>query len=632
MSNIKLRSFVKVEMVPPSNISAESVYNFFTPDEREAENSALRFQGSRRTSVNDPKTGQNKIYFQDSLGNLVSENNAKGEIPRYIQINFVPPPSSLTNAAFGTNIDLKEIQKEGILHTSEDIQSPHDVSQRFTDLSLEDRIARKLDLASQIESNGEVTVYTVEGLNQPSITSQTSTQTMSKDGNYNFNLRSNLKDIIDDVIDLNSSSNVNTIKSETTATKKVQEAQTMSLFTTLNREFIEDIYMSPGDKTRLMSEVTVDYFNELENLQIQEGKEIRDLNVEINCQQEILSTLDHDSKIELIGYLIERYETGETIIGTEPENTFYLNSPASTTFIDVKVKYDRIYTYTMRSIYRVVYVTQQDNINRKLVTYMTSEATDPVQTKVEETTAPNPPDGVMYHFNYKEKRGLRVSWQYPVGIQRDTKYFQIFRRKDITEPFTCIGMIDFDNSTIRTSPREYVRKDKTLKYESAFTFFEDENFMKDSAFIYAIVAIDAHGYSSGYSVQTKVTFRKTENKLILRRVSKQGAPKQYPNFFVDPDEDPNTFVNTLTQDCIKSSGYDRLRIYFDPDGMKYQKFANGSSQEKQIFHTNTATGVDGQHDPSNSRYKLSLINTDRQKSQNLEILIEDARGTGYFTL
>ena len=630
MSNIKLRSFVKVSMLPPMNVSADPVYNFFTPDERTSEESALRFQGNYRSLIKDPKTGQNKVYFQDSNGNVVSENNVKGEIPRYIQINFMPPP--VISSLAGEKIDFTKVKNEELLHTSEDVQSPHDISQRFTDLSLKQRLIRKLDVASQIESEGQVSIFTTEGLNQGSINKNVQ-QSLGKKGNYNWELSPRLKDIVNDIIDLNASANVNTVKTKTTATKNVDEAQTMSLYTTLNKKFAEDVYMSAVDKTRLMSEVAVDHIRQQDFSNTLKDKEIKDLEVNIKASQKVQSSQSIErSKIESVGYLIERYETGETIIGSEPESTFFVNNPESTSFIDVKVKYDRIYTYTMRTVYKVTYVVNEIGQCRKLTTFLTSESTDPVQTKVEETTAPNPPDGVMYHFNYREKRGLRVSWQYPVGIQRDTKYFQIFRRKDITEPFTCIGMIDFDNSTIRTSPREYVRKDKTLKYESAFTFFEDENFMKDSAFIYAIVAIDAHGYSSGYSVQTKVTFRKTENKLILRRVSKQGAPKQYPNFFVDPDEDPNTFVNTLTQDCIKSSGYDRLRIYFDPDGMKYQKFANDASQEKQIFHTNTATGVDGQHDPSSSRYKLSLINTDRQKSQNLEILIEDARGTGYFTL
>jgi hypothetical protein len=83
--------------------------------------------------------------------------------------------------------------------------------------------------------------------------------------------------------------------------------------------------------------------------------------------------------------------------------------------------------------------------------------------------------------------------------------------------------------------------------------------------MYAICAIDAHGLSSGLSAQTEVSFIKTRNIIDLKAISRSGAPKHYPNFFIDPDLDENVFVRTLTQDVMASSGKQSIKLYFDAD-------------------------------------------------------------------
>jgi hypothetical protein len=143
----------------------------------------------------------------------------------------------------------------------------------------------------------------------------------------------------------------------------------------------------------------------------------------------------------------------------------------------------------------------------------------------------------------------------------------------------------------------------------------DPDFSRSSDYIYAIAAIDAHGLSSGYSAQTRISFDKTRNELKLRNVSAVGAPKQYPNFFVDPELDENTFTNSLTQDSMQSSKKHSMRIYFEPDALRYSSTTGAAQPE-----TSSLVSLE-----DSASYKLLLLNVDRQKSVTIELKVEDRR-------
>ena len=111
---------------------------------------------------------------------------------------------------------------------------------------------------------------------------------------------------------------------------------------------------------------------------------------------------------------------------------------------------------------------------------------------------------------------------------------------------------------------------------------------------------------------------------MLKTISRAGAPKQYPNFFIDPDEDRNVFVNALTQDTIKSSNFSNLVVYFDPDAMRYRESADaGAGVTKDAFAVKVSETEsplpDGAPELTGGVYKMLLVNTDRQKSKVLEI-------------
>ena len=249
-----------------------------------------------------------------------------------------------------------------------------------------------------------------------------------------------------------------------------------------------------------------------------------------------------------------------------------------------------------------------------------------VETK--EKIPPVPPDGIFFKFNYNAKKGLMISWQYPVGRSRDTKYFQIFRRKTIYEPFRCVAELDFNDAIVKSTRRESVNPERVFKKDGTTTNFEDVEFNRDSSYIYAIASIDAHGLSSGYSSQTRVTFNRSTNSIDLKFVSREGAPKQYPNFYIDPEEDEALNAFSLTQDVITSSGKRSITIYLEPDCEFYTKgeapFAEvGSEPGPEIAYRHMQVREQGSTDgPS---YKMHFINLDRQKDDSIEIRVTDFR-------
>jgi hypothetical protein len=85
--------------------------------------------------------------------------------------------------------------------------------------------------------------------------------------------------------------------------------------------------------------------------------------------------------------------------------------------------------------------------------------------------------------------------------------------------------------------------------------------------------------------------------------SKAGAPKAFPNMYLRND----TFIDT-----IKTSNFDRLTVYFDPE---YLRVTNKDAEDLRLLPLD---------DPF-SKYLLQFINTDFQTSQNITFTIDDRR-------
>jgi hypothetical protein len=640
-----IRPFINITAPKPVNVSVESTYNFYVPDERVSEESASRYIGASSFEVQNTKQkkdGGTKIFFKDSDGNLTSEENIVGRVPRFNTLRFQTPLN--VEKEKNLNYNLQEKFDEGVLQTADQVQLPFDVSMRFVDLSLAKRLTRKIDLAVALQKALKISAYTENKKSLGLTFTDTTFQKLQIGQEYGDALvkasggtpyLNQERKLLTSIIDLNSSAdteNVNELGQEFVLNGEIKDAQFMNLTAKIDRRILGKTLSSPTVTDnrfirQMLNSFVVKDAAELSSLPAPLDPRLKELYLDAEGQDTLGEKVT--PKITLAGYMIERYEMDETLEGSTAEKTFFVSTPAANNFIDPSIKYGIYYTYTVRSVYKIVNTITIDNVDKRVVAYLASETSDSVETRVLETTPPAEPDGVQFRFNYNRRKGLMIFWQFPVGTQRDTKYFQIFRRETIAEPFTCIGMIDFDNSSIKSNLRETVIPERVTKHSECITFYEDVEFQKNSKFIYAVAAIDAHGYSSGYSAQTKVEFDKSRNVLIMNTISQPGAPKQYPNFFVDPDEDRNVFVNSLTQDSMKTSVFKKMRLYFDPDGMKYTH-DKLEGDHKYIFRANTLD-IEKNPIPDAGLYKLVLINTDRQKASTIEIRIDDARGTGIFT-
>lgn len=305
---------------------------------------------------------------------------------------------------------------------------------------------------------------------------------------------------------------------------------------------------------------------------------------------------DANTSKQVVGYLIEKYEllpAGKL----ETKKTIIIENPSISDWYDIEVKYGTTYIYRMRVVsYVETQVFIEETASYKIIGFLVASRPSPsVVIRCEEQEPPPPPSDFNLGWDYG-KRCLRVTWSFPPRSQQDVKKFQIFRRKSTDEPFRLIHMIDFDDSVIKSVYTETPSSDLVKKVDNPLLFWLDREFTKESSFIYAMCCIDAHNYSSNYSMQLQVSFDPFANKLKKNLVSVSGAPKPYPNFFINKD----TFVDT-----IKDEQHTKLEIYFNPE---YRYVENYLGEDMKLMRTENP-----------DYYQLQLINMDFQQQQIVNI-------------
>lgn len=309
----------------------------------------------------------------------------------------------------------------------------------------------------------------------------------------------------------------------------------------------------------------------------------------------------------LVGYIVQK----SGISGDGVEQIFdekIITSPIATTFLDANVAYGKRYRYKVLAIYACLFqmiqqaAGEEDVVVTKYVLFASS-GTD-TSVLCEEFVAPPPPVDLAFRYRPNESN-LIITWNFPLNLQLDIKKFQVFRRRSVLEPFQLIRVYDFDDSVLKSADPEGVPENLITRSLLPITMHRDAEFTKNSKFIYAICAIDAHGFTSNYSVQLEAAYDRYRNKITTRVISRSNAPKPYPNIYLNQD----TFVDTM-----KMSGYTKLNIYFDPE---YIQVADGNGVDRNhVLFSNTA-GDD-------NTYKLMIVNTDFQQARTLDIKINDS--------
>jgi hypothetical protein len=230
-----------------------------------------------------------------------------------------------------------------------------------------------------------------------------------------------------------------------------------------------------------------------------------------------------------------------------------------------------------------------------------------------DNTPPEPPTDFDATWNYDTNK-LLLSWNFPVQARRDIRKFQIFRRSDLNSSFQMIRQIDFSGSGPGGQNELNVIADPvdaSLNFisKSPITFYIDDEFKKESKFIYSIVSVSNRGLTSNYSSQYEVSFDKFKNSLVKKIVSTQNAPKAYPNLYI-----PNVaFSQTISTNSFKTA-----KLIFNPQHFIARHDITDPCIAEQLDKIVA-------FDSDKSEYQLTIINADLQQQQTVVIKIKDTR-------
>lgn len=358
---------------------------------------------------------------------------------------------------------------------------------------------------------------------------------------------------------------------------------------------------------------TIDEFQEFltEAKKIQKEAEVQSNSALINqdefdfeikdyITQKVLFSTTHTPVVQSVGYIIEKTE-----IKPDGTQTIYpilvVENPNKTNYIDMEIKYGATYSYGIRSVFYVEIeaVDEKNGLVSALGILVASKAINSDHLFCKEFVPPPPPQDIAFKF-IPEETALKISWNFPVNPQMDIKRFQVFKRDSVFEPYQLLKEYNFDDSEIKELSGEFPDQTLVEKLDSAKTIFYDFEFTGKKSTIYALASIDAHGISSRYSTQYKVSFDRILNKIKIESISVSGAPKSYPNIFLNEE---------IFTDSIRDQNHSSLEVYFNPE---YLRLFNKNDNELNYL----AIG-------EKNSYQLQFINLDIAEQQILTIQLTD---------
>lgn len=611
--SILSKTVFSYDIPEPENLNLEFVYNFFEKNER---------------SFDASKPGQKIINLETEKTSDILFKIRNEKSPRYIEFSFTPPRDPFTKIAksndktlannlnkiaregagsdqFFTGFELKDTGAEKTIYANlrSSIFSIDKVDPNDSSLSLAKKLSDTIENPEGLTGLGKK--FILESLNQ------------LKDGQMQF-ARSDVSPTVAQFSD-------NPVGRQTFSIK-VNNLFVSDIINKANRlptgvfqdellglensaaEFQKNTLSKIGnDPTKLNED---QFTNQVDAFEILAGNPFKNSNIK---SYENLKNYD----ITLLGYMIEKTEIlpDESIESFEP---FIITDPKNLNFIDRNIRYGGNYVYTLRTVCQVISpVVKMDPDNPILdeVVYakfiMASEGiTDSILCI--EKVSPPPPANLRARFDFKLKCPI-LSWAFPLNPQRDIKRFQIFKRSNTSLPFTLIAEYDFDDSVEKTGVNEVAMSKNLYKLKVPKLTYTDVKFKQNESAIYALASVDAHGMTSNFSNQIKVVYDKYKNKIRTTLVSRENAPKSYPNIYLEED----TF-----QDVIKVSGYDRMHLFFDPEYYRVLKNSNISKNKKNNNSKEEDLKLIAVN-PDEPTYSIQILNLDNQKDELINITIED---------
>ncbi len=596
--------FIDVPRGAIQNFGGEFVYNFFMPDEDVNDQP----QNALPNIVRDLVRSETKNV---TLREALKQKKNERYVPRYINLmwNRVPDignnPRLIQTVSIANNLD-KILDEEKI---ASNLYTAVTFKDNGADGKIQYSIRRAMDeiLKSQNIENVDALIASPLDLVRL-LNNFTSNQIEA-----NF--------LAESFIDY-SSAGINFIdkeKYDNVIKTTTERLQGIGLRTNINNKFINTIFKSAAQEVdNIFADETLEMLPMTQTIQERAIAESTDplligisdyvIDIENYVEWQPVSDLN-DSEYQLVGYIIDKVEYPKYGSTTFKE-TIVIENPAISNFTDLSVKYGTIYGYTIRSVYLLkLLALDNDTDTIGIVSFLvSSQPSSEIRIETKETRPPNPPTDFNIIWDYQKNQPY-LTWNMPTDSQRDTKYFQIFKRSSIGNPFllqkmynfndsnTPIDISDMNESNVKNYLIENLRRvDGTAVPKN---YYYDESFNIEGSAIYAVCSIDAHGLTSNYSTQIEISFDKIKNKLVKTLISVAGAPKAYPNFYLNRD---------LFVDSIKTSGAAKLHVYFNPE---FLKLLDRAGNDLGLIKTD-----------EKSSYKLQMINIDLQKDKIIDIKID----------
>lgn len=590
VNSLPSKKIAVVNAPQPDGFAAEFHYDFFAPDERTNDTGQTVPEFIRRK----PSEAFNASFVEDK--------NFQDKVPRYVKMTWRPVIGTKDFIAVNTSIK-NNFSK---IHNDQNFALDEYSNIDFQDLGADERLNFFVRRALEEVQKGYAPPGSAESPLDVAKTLNSLT-TPSLRGTFLASILTNLQNL-----GITFVTKQNREKIASTLSGQIQKSRSRFQFN--NRVL-----------TRILSSATENpvgiFENEAEILlneaQQREASAISSHNAGIISEgdydfevmeyigiRNIDTPAAFDATVQPVGYVIDKQEILEngSIVNRDP---IIVESPLANTTVDFKVKYGGKYSYRIRTVVFVEVQAQDLETDNLVAISFLICSQDTPQSVVEclEYVPPPPPADLNIAWDYQQQCA-RLMWAFPPNSQRDIKYFQLFRRKTISEPFELIKEFDFDDSIVRTIRMETPDPVLVERLPSPRNFFMDREFGRDSKYIYAMCSVDAHGISSNYSIQFEVSFDRFKNKIFKKLISVSGAPKAYPNMYLNTD----TFVDT-----IKDSGHSRMRVIFNPE---YLGVVDSNGHDLGLLKT----GPDAQ-------YQISIINVDLQSQQNVVINLQDKRTT-----
>jgi hypothetical protein len=586
-------------------LSVDFQYNFFVADE------SINELGSLNSSVQ-------KIVGLESNQEFVKSQTTK--LPRVNLIQFKLPSLVYDNenVVHEQNGSLITSNLENVI-TEQEFANGHYVALTFSDSEIDDKLffiaSGSVDMRSTLEAN------------KSSTTSEKINSSFSKSDNIS---KTTVRQV------LNVKSKLNGTRYFDSAGKRIFNSYYKSLKNVnsnmqLSSRLVDDICNNVVNLP--MSINSKDFaFAKKESNKIPQSLKNTNSIIESDYQTFLkyisVSNIANNSKSKyigkIVGFIVDKAEISQDG-GYIQHDPIVIDDPRVSFTADFKIKYNSTYVYSVRTValFDIPAVDDESGDIGICKILISSKPSSNQYVQTIETTSPPPPSNINFVWDYERVNpltaefdnetsttnlstgipgSLMINWTFPTNSQRDIKKFQVFRRSNIHHPFELIKMYNFDNSAIKIADLENPDETVLEFVSSPYNYFFDDEFQKTSKYIYAICCIDAHGMTSGYSEQFEVWFDEYLNKVQKRIISHSGAPKPYPNLFLEKD---------IFKDTIRTSGEKskRLKIYFSPEA--YETYdANG--MKKNILVTNPA-----------GEYTMNMINLDNQKSTSVNIKLVD---------